>query len=69
MANKLTTPTQIEVNDVMFDLVDSHRAFSKNYGDAVSRLRRSIVEQVTITTAAGLILGALVGTIAGSRRR
>jgi hypothetical protein len=68
MANKLTTPTQIAVSDTMFDLVDSHQTFAKNNGEAVSRLRRSIVEQVTITTAAGLVLGALIGTAAGRRR-
>ncbi len=68
MADKLTT-TQIEISDLMFDLADSQRVFSHNYGDAVYRLRRSITQQVTLTTAAGLVLGALVGTIAGLRRR
>jgi hypothetical protein len=68
MADKLTT-TQREASDVMFDLVDSQRAFTSNYGDAVSRLKRSLVSQVTITTTAGLFLGGLVGAVVGMRRR
>jgi len=68
MADELT-PTQREASDVLFDLADSQRVFTSNYGDAISRLKRSLVSQVTITTAAGLVLGGLVGAIAGLRRR
>ena len=68
MADKLTT-TQREASDVLFDLADSQRVFTSNYGGAVSQLKRSLVSQVTITTAAGLVLGGLVGAIAGLRRR
>ena len=59
----------LQDSDVLFDLADSQRVFSSNYGDAVSRLKRSLVSQVTITTAAGLVLGGLVGAVAGLRSR
>ncbi len=67
MADKLTTQ-QREISDVVFDLADSQRVFTSNYGDAVTRLKQSLVSQVTITTAAGLVLGCLVGTVVGLRR-
>jgi ABC-type transporter MlaC component len=69
MANKLSTTTQRAVDNVLFDLVTSQRAFSSNYGEAIPSLRRSLIQQVTITTAAGLVLGGLLGTIVGLRRR
>ena len=69
MADKLSTTTQQAVDKVLFDLVASQRSFDQNYGDAIPRLRRSVIQQVTITTAAGLVLGGLIGTIAGLRRR
>jgi ABC-type transporter MlaC component len=69
MADKLSTTTQQAVDKVLFDLADGQRAFSSNYGDAIPRLRRAVIQQVTITTAAGLVLGGLLGTIVGLRRR
>ena len=68
MADKFTT-TQREASDVPFDLADLQRVFTSNYGDAISQLTRSLVSQVTITTAAGVVLGGLVGAIVGVRRR
>ena len=69
MADKLSTTTQQAVDKVLFDLVASQRTFSSNYGEAIPSLRRALIQQVTITTAAGLVLGGLVGTIVGLRRR
>lgn len=69
MADKLSTTTQQAIDKVLFDLVASQRAFDQNYGDAIPSLRRSLIQKVTITTAAGLVLGGLIGTIAGLRRR
>lgn len=69
MADKLSTTTQQAVDKVLFDLVASQRTFSGNYGDAIPSLRRALIQQVTITTAVGLVLGGLIGTIAGLRRR
>ncbi|MBA3547656.1 MAG: hypothetical protein H0T76_14320 [Nannocystis sp.] len=68
MADKYTT-TQRAIDNVLFDLVDAQRTFSSNYGEAIPSLRRSLIQQVTLTTAAGLVLGGLIGTIAGLRRR
>jgi len=69
MTDKLSTKTQRDVDLVLFDLVDRQRTFERNYGDAIPRLKRSVVQHVTITTAAGLVLGGLIGTIVGLRRR
>ena len=69
MADKLSTTTQQAVDKVLFDLTDAQRTFSSNYGDAIPRLKRAVIQQVTITTAAGLVLGGLIGTIVGLRRR
>lgn len=69
MAEKPTTTIQREVSGVTSDLVDAQRTFSSNYGDSVWRLKKALVEQVTITTAAGLILGSLVGAVVALRRR
>jgi len=68
MANKSTTAQQA-IDKALFDLVASQRTFSSNYVEAIPSLRRSLIQQVTITTAAGLVLGGLIGTIAGLRRR
>lgn len=69
MDDKLTTKTQHDIDFILFDLVQAQRTFERNYADAIPRLKRSVVQHVTITTAAGLVLGGLVGTIAGLRRR
>ncbi len=69
MADKLSTTTQQAVDRVLFDLADTQRSFEQNDGDAIPSLRRALIQQVTITTAVGLVLGGLIGTIAGLRRR
>ncbi len=69
MAEKPTTTIQREVSGVTSDLADAQRTFSSNYGDSVWRLKKALVEQVTITTAAGMVLGSLVGVIVALRRR
>ena len=69
MADKLSTTTQQAVDRVLFDLADTQRSFEQNYGDAIPSLRRALIQHVTITTAAGLVLGGLLGTIAGLGRR
>ena len=52
MADKLSTTTQQAIDNVLFDLVASQRTFSNNYGEAIPSLRRSLIQQVTIMTAA-----------------
>ena len=68
MAEEPTT-IQREVSGVTSDLKDAQRTFSGNYGDSVWRLKKALVEQVAITTTAGLVLGSLVGVIVALRRR
>ena len=68
MADKLTT-TQRALDDVLVDVSDRQRTFASNYEDALKDLRRAILHEVTIATAAGLVLGGLVGALVGGRRR
>lgn len=68
MAEALTK-SQSELDNVLFDATEQQRTFDLNYGDAVDKLRRKLVHEVTIATTVGLVLGGLVGTIVGMRRR
>lgn len=69
MADKPTTTIQREVSGITSDLTDTQRTFAANYGDSVWRLKKALVEQVTITTAARMVLGSLVDVIVALRRR
>ncbi|WP_434420181.1 hypothetical protein [Nannocystis pusilla] len=68
MADALTK-SQSEIDRVLFDATEQQRTFDTNYGDAIYTLRRKIVHEVSVATAAGLVLGGLVGAIVGMRRR
>lgn len=68
MAETLTK-SQAEVGNVLFDVVEQHRTFDHNYGNALADIRRRITNEVAIAAATGLVLGGLVGTIIGLRRR
>lgn len=68
MADKLTK-TQTELGEAMFEVAEHHRIFADNYGDAAANLRRLVIHEVTVATGTGLVVGALVGVLAGMRRR
>ncbi|SFF11289.1 hypothetical protein SAMN02745121_07006 [Nannocystis exedens] len=68
MADALTK-SQSELDKLLIETTDQQRTFDANYGDALYTLRRKIVHQATIVTAAGLVLGGLVGAIVGMGRR
>ena len=68
MAQTLTKP-QIEIEDLLMEVADQQQTFDHNYGSALADLRRALVHQVLFTSAAGLVVGILLGTIVGARRR
>lgn len=59
---------QADVDNVIFDIVDRQRTFDSNYGNRVSDIHRDILFNATVATAAGLLVGGLVGAIVGMRR-
>ena len=68
MAETLTKP-QIEIKGVLMEIADQQQTFDHNYGSALADLRSELVHQVLFTSAAGLVVGTLLGTILGARRR
>jgi hypothetical protein len=68
MADALTK-SQSEIDRLLVDATEQQRTFDANYGDSLYTLRRKVVHEVTVVTAAGLVLGGLVGAIVGLRRR
>lgn len=68
MAEALTKP-QLEVHNALFEIEDHQRVFDLNYKNALGVVRRTLVHEVTVATATGLVLGSLVGALIGSRRR
>jgi hypothetical protein len=63
------TKEEIEVDNALFILTDQLRTFSSNYENTAWELRRKVVHEVAWTTAAGLMLGGLVGGLIALRRR
>ncbi len=68
MAESLTKP-QGEIEGLLMEVVDQQRTFEATYGTALVDLRRALVQQVLFTSAAGLVVGTLLGTIIGRGRR
>ena len=68
MAETLTKP-QTEIDDLLTVLAEQQRTFDQNYGGALADLRSALVHQVLFASAAGLVVGTLLGTIVGARRR
>lgn len=66
---ELLTNAQAQVGNVLFEVEEQQRVFDLNYGDAIANARRKIAFEATVVTTAGLVLGGLVGAIAGLRRR
>ncbi|MDC0716193.1 hypothetical protein [Nannocystis bainbridge] len=65
----MKTKEEIELDNALFSLTGQLRAFSSNYENAAWELRRKIVHEVAWTTAAGLVLGGVVGGFIALRRR
>lgn len=68
MAESLTKP-QGEIEGLLMEVVDQQQAFEATYGTALVDLRRALVQQVLFASAAGLVVGTLLGTIIGRGRR
>lgn len=68
MAEALTR-SQSAIDTALFELEDHQRTFDLNYKNAVGIVRRTLVHEVTVATATGLVLGGLVGAIVGLWRR
>lgn len=65
----MKTKEEIELDNALFSLTDQLRTFSSNYQNTAWELRRKVVHEVAWTTAAGLVLGGLVGGLIALRRR
>ncbi|MFZ6181223.1 hypothetical protein ACOXH8_20965 [Nannocystis pusilla] len=65
----MKTEEEIELDKALFGLTDQLRTFSINYQNTAWELRRKVVHEVAWTTAAGLVLGGLVGGLIALRRR
>lgn len=68
MADK-PNQSQGEFKDILFDITDRQRRFGHNTANSLSELPRRTTYEVTVATAAGLVLGGLVGAIVGLKRR
>ncbi len=68
MADNLTK-SQRDIHNILFDITDRQRTFGHNYANTLSELPRRTTYEVTIATAAGLVLGGLVGAIVGLKWR
>ena len=68
MAETLTKP-QTEIEGLLMEVAEQQQTFDKNYGGALADLRSALVHQVLFASAAGLVVGTLLGTIVGARRR
>ncbi|MFY0533386.1 hypothetical protein [Nannocystis pusilla] len=65
----MKTEEEIALDNALFSLTDQLRTFSRNYENTAWELRRKVVHEVAWTTAAGLVLGGLVGGLIALRRR
>lgn len=63
------TKSQSELDRVLSETIEQQRTFDANYGDALYTFRRGVIHEISVVTAAGLVLGGLVGAIVGLRRR
>lgn len=68
MAETLTKP-QRDLDELLSSVVDQQRTFDQYYGSALNDLRSAFVHQILFASVAGLVVGTLLGTIAGTRRR
>lgn len=66
-APTLTKP-QSGIDNILFDIVDAQRTFDSNNGNRGAEIHRDIMFGLTVATAAGLVVGGLVGAVLGMRR-
>lgn len=68
MADALTQ-SQSEIDAALFELADHQRTFTLNYENSIAVVRRALFHEVAVAAATGLVVGGLVGAIAGITRR
>ena len=67
MAGEKMTTEETKLNNALYEVEDQERAFALNSRDVLIRFRRQILTGLGISITGGLVLGGMIGLIAGRR--